>query len=115
MIQFIYTWLVTLNHSDRTLIKFQTNEVVLNAKSGMRVDEAANHVDPDADVIIMQASTNNLRDSTSEEVGEKVMKRFKKFKKKNPKLSSHIPLSSEEKALMPQMVCTLKLFKPIKV
>ena len=61
------------------------HEVVLSAKSGMRVEEAANHVDPDADEIIMHAGTNNLRGSTTEEVAEKVMKTFKNIKKKNPK------------------------------
>ena len=61
------------------------HEVVLNAKSGMKVEEAANHVDPDADVIIMHAGTNNLRDLTPEEVAEKVMKTFKNIKKRNPK------------------------------
>ena len=44
--------------SDKMSNKHQ--EVVLNAKSGMRVEEAANHVDRDADVIIMHAGTNTL-------------------------------------------------------
>ena len=61
------------------------HEVVLNAKSGMRVEEAANHADPDADVIIMHAGTNNLRGSTPQEVAEKVMKTFKNIKKRSPK------------------------------
>ena len=33
---------------------------VLNAKSGLRFEGAANHVDPDTNVIIMHAGTNNL-------------------------------------------------------
>ena len=61
------------------------HEVVLNAKSGMKVEEAANHVDCDADVIITHAGTNNLRDSTPQEVAEKVVKTFKKIKQKNSK------------------------------
>ena len=61
------------------------HEVVLNAESGMRVEEAANYVDSDADVIIMHAGTNNLRDSTPKEIAEKVMKAFKNIKKRNPK------------------------------
>ena len=61
------------------------HEVALNAKSGMKLEEAANHVDPDTDVIIMHAGTNNLRDSTPEEITEKVMKTFKNIKKRSPK------------------------------
>ena len=61
------------------------HEVVLNAKSGVKVEEAANHVDPDADVIIVHAGTNNLRDSNPQEVAEKVMKTFKNIKKRSPK------------------------------
>ena len=60
-------------------------EVVLNAKSGVRGEEAAYCVDTDADVIIMHAGTNNLRDSTLEEAADKVMKTFKNIKKRNPK------------------------------
>ena len=58
---------------------------LFKGKSGMRVKEAAYHVDPDADVIIMHAGTNNLRDSTPEQVAEKIMKTFKNIKKRNPK------------------------------
>ena len=47
------------------------HEVVLSAKSRMRGEEADNYVDPDADVIIMHAGTNNMRDSTTEEVAER--------------------------------------------
>lgn len=60
-------------------------EFVLKVKSGMEVDEAANHVDCEADVIIMHAATNNLRDSNPEEMAEKVGKNFKKIKQKNCK------------------------------
>ena len=56
----------------------------MNAKSGMKVEEAANRVDSDGYVTIMHAGTNNLRDSTTEEVAEKFMKTFKNIKKKNP-------------------------------
>ena len=52
----------------------------------MKVEEAANHVNLDADVIIMHAGTNNMRDSTPEEVTENVMKTFKNIKKKNSKI-----------------------------
>ncbi len=47
----------------------------------MKVEEAANHVDDsEADVITMHFGTNNLRDSTPEEIAEIVMKTFKKLK-----------------------------------
>ena len=69
------SWCVCVNH----------HEVVLNAKSGMEVEETANHVDSEADEIIMHAGTNNLRDSTPEEVAEKVIKTFEKIKQRNSK------------------------------
>ena len=78
-----------LRRMDADKMSNNHHEVVLNAKSGMKVEEAANHVDSEADseadVIIMHAGTNNLRDSTPEEVAEKVIKTFKKIKQKNPK------------------------------
>ena len=83
------------------------HEVVLSAKSGMRVEEAANHEDPDANVIIMHADTNNLQESTSEVVTEKVLKTLKNMKK-NPNVQFQFPLFSEEKLMLPQMV---KLFQ----
>ena len=86
------------------------HEVVLSAKSGMRVEEAANHEDPDANVIIMHADTNNLQESTSEVVTEKVLKTLKNMKK-NPNVQFQFPLFSEEKLMLPQMV---KLSKPIR-
>ena len=86
MMQFIYAWLVTqLLRFDSDKMSNKHHEVVLNAKSWMRVEEAANHVDPGAHVIIMHAGTNNLRESTPEQVAEKVMKTFKNIKKRNPK------------------------------
>ena len=74
-----------LRRMDAEKMSNNHHQVVLNAKSGMKVEEAANHVDCDADVIIMHAGTNNLRDSTPEEVAEKVVKTFKKIKQKNSK------------------------------
>ena len=44
----------------------------------MKFEEAANHVDPCADVIIMHAGINKLRDSNPGEVTKMVMKLFKK-------------------------------------
>ena len=61
------------------------HEVILNAKSGMKVEEASEYVDPDADVLILHAGTNNLRDSTPSELAEKVVRTLKKMKQKNPK------------------------------
>ena len=49
------------------------------------MEETANHVDCEADAIIMHWGTNNLRDEIPEGVAEKVVKTFKKFKQKNPK------------------------------
>ena len=74
-----------LRRMDADKMSNNHHEVMLNAKSGMKVEEAANHVDCEADVIIMHAGTNNLRDSTPEEVAEKVVKTFKKIKQKNSK------------------------------
>ena len=51
-----------LNRMDADKMSNNHHEVVLNGKSGMTVEEAANHVDCEADVIIMHAWTNNLRD-----------------------------------------------------
>ena len=56
MFQSISAWLASPNY------------VILNAKSGMKVEEAANHTDPDADVIIIQVGSNDLRDLTSEKL-----------------------------------------------
>ena len=74
-----------LRRMDADKMSNNHHEAKLNAKSGMKVEEAANHVDVEADVIIMHAGTNNLRDSTPEEVAEKVIKTFKKIKQKNSK------------------------------
>ena len=80
-----------LRRMDADKMSNNHHQVVLNAKSGMKVEEAANHVDCDADVIIMHAGTNNLRDSTPEEVAEKVVKTFKKIKQKNSKAQLAYP------------------------
>eukprot|EP00112_Aurelia_sp_Birch-Aquarium-sp1_P009412 Seg207.3 transcript_id=Seg207.3/GoldUCD/mRNA.D3Y31 product="hypothetical protein" protein_id=Seg207.3/GoldUCD/D3Y31 len=74
-----------LRRMDADKMSNNHHEVVLNAKSGMKVEEAANLVDSEADVIIMHAGTNNLRDSTPEEFAEKVIKTFKKIKQKKSK------------------------------
>ena len=69
-----------LSRMDADKMSNNHHEVNLNAKSGIKVEEAANHVDVEANVIIMHAGTNNLRDSTPEDVAEKVIKTFKKIK-----------------------------------
>ena len=74
-----------LNRLDADKISNNHHEIVLNGKSGMKVEEAAIHVDCVADVIIMHAGTNNLRDEIPEGIAEKVVKTFKKIKQKNPK------------------------------
>lgn len=69
----IHTCMVSdsqLRRMDADKMSNNHHEVVLNAKSGMKVEEAANHVDSEADLIIMDAGTNNLHDSTPEEVAE---------------------------------------------
>ena len=58
-----------LRRMDADKMSNNHHEVMLNEKSGMKVEEAANHVDCEADVIIMHAGTNNLRDSTPEDRG----------------------------------------------
>ena len=104
-----------LSRMDAQKMSNNHHVVMLNGKSGMKVEEAANRVDCEADVIIMHVGTNNLCDETPEEVAEKVVKTFKKIKQRNPKAQLAYSSIFRRKGNAAANGMNIKVFKTNKI